>query len=352
MATPKPKFHLLGKSKFVHTVYTNAYDVKKSQCQQVRKYVVAGKVDYKSTGISADAALALDSCEACATHEVIKQAQSPEEKRAKRKADANDLLEKIRDEQPGRKKAKGKPAKADKPVKEKVAKVAKPTTTKSGMRSVGSNADSKARALADFMTENGWSTTIGKDEATGHVVVAGTNGDQNINAFFIDGKYDVSRHAVIAVGAWSGTLRGAHAVRRQVDTSLDDRDRPHPAPGKGRKGPRKKVDAEPDEPVEGESPEDARRRVPFSLDDPDVFIIDTIKGHTIRWRNGVSGNVEEATVPGSIGKGKRPLITVNAHPKTGRRILDFIQVIAVNENGEVYGPERAVYLDKIVRVAG
>lgn len=353
MATPKPKFHTLGKSKFVHVVYTEAYDRKNAQCQQVRKFMVEGKIDYKAKGISPEAALALDECPRCMTHGVIEVTQTPDQKRAKRKADAADLMDKIRDEQKDGKR-KGKVAKV-KSTAEPKPKSAKVTKTKSGTRSTGSTADAKAEALRAFCEENGWAATLGKDDATGHTVVIAHEGTSIINAFFIDGKYDVGRHAHIRVGEWTGTLRGAHAVRRQVDRSLDDRDRPHPAPGKGRGGPRKANggsadDAQGAAPEEGESPEDAHRRVPFSLDDDDVAIIDAVKGKVIRWRNSISGNVEEAWVPNGVGNGKRLKVAVTTHPKTGRRMIDFLEVMSVGEHGEVLGPERCVALDKIIRV--
>jgi hypothetical protein len=348
---PKAKFMTLGKSKFVHTVRTEAYDRKNSECQQVRKYMVAGKIDYKAKGISPEAALSLDSCEACATS-VIAEALIPAEDKRSNRAE-------VRDEVLARAKGATNKGKRVKAAKEAVTKEAKPkaekkpSMTKSGPRSVASRADgdpaeAKAKMLAEFGTEHGWKTSIGKDEVTGHIVVTAKRGDEVITAWFIDGKYDINRHAETRVGSWVGKLRGAHAARRQM--AGEGRDRVHPEPGKGRSGPRKK-DAEPDVP-EDESPEDAARRVPFSLDDEAIVIMDAVKGKIVRWRNGTSGNVEEATLSSKIKGKKRDLIAVNQHPKTGRRMLTFIVVDSVGEHGEVYGPERSIYLDKIVRVVG
>jgi hypothetical protein len=103
---------------------------------------------------------------------------------------------------------------------------------------------------------------------------------------------------------------------------------------------------------EDESPEDAARRVPFLIDDDPAEIIDVLMGKTIRWRNSVKGSIEEAVLPAEQGKGNRPKVTITVHPKTGRRILGFLEVVDNGKDGEVLGPERAVGLDKIVRVIG
>jgi hypothetical protein len=353
MATPTRKFMLIGKAgKVVHVVTTKANDLKQggrgSECQQVRKAWVAGKIDPKHKGMSPDAALALDCCTRCETAGVAKSMIKPD--KAERAAKRDEVLERAKGKPAKKSKpakmAKGKESKADKPKAER--KEPKPTKAKSGFRSVGSSSDAKAEALRAFCADNGWAATLGKDDTTGHVVVIAHQGTTIINAFFIDGKYDVARHAFISVGSWKGTLRGAHAVRRQVDSSLDDRDRPHPKPGVGRSAPRAKAK---DEVVpEDESPEDAAKRVPFLMDDDDDTVLAALLGKTIRWRNGVSGNVEEARIPVKANGGKRAKVTLSVHPKSGKRILDFISVDSIGEHGEVYGPERAVRLDRIIRV--
>ncbi len=353
--TPKPKFMMIGKGKYVHTFYTKAYDLKHSQCTQARKAIVAGKIDYKHKGISPEAALALDGCEACATRTVAEAQIDPKTKREAAKDRRDEVLARARGDKP--KKSKGKQAVSSKSETGDKPKPKKQSMTKSGPRSTASRADGdptqiKAKMLADFGAEHGWKTSIGEDKETGHTVVTATRGEEVITAWYIDGKYDINRHAETRVGEWTGKLRGAHACRRQM--AGEGRDRVHPEPGKGRTGPRKKVEA--DEVPEDESPEDAAKRVPFNIDDPDIEIIDAIKGKTIRWRNGVSNSIEEGWLPSQPtkttkkGKEGRALISITAHPKTGKRMVSFLSVAAVNEHGEVYGPERVVYLDKIVRV--
>jgi hypothetical protein len=346
MSTPKPKFVMLGKSKFIHVVRTKTYDLKKSQCQQVRKYTVAGNVPKK--GISPEAASALDPCPDCGTRNAIDVALQPSAEEAK--AAAKERAAEVRDRASGKKPKAAKPVKAKEPKEPKEPR--KPSLTKSGPRSVVSGVDDPAKAKAEMLSafgdEHGWGSRLDKDPDTGHWVLTSRKGPEVITTYFIDGKYDVARHAEITVGSWSGKLRGAHAVRRQM--SMEGRDRPHPEPGKGRSGPRKRDDAEV-VPAD-ESPEDARRRVPFLLDDPEVEIIEKIKGKVIKWRNGISGSLEEAWLPSDAKGKKRAKITIVTHPKTEKRMVNFLTVLSVNEHGEQYGPERSVYLDKIVRVEG
>lgn len=358
------KFVMLGKSKYVHVVRTKAQDLKSkggSQCQQVRKYQVASKVPKK--GISAEAASALEPCIACDTAQVVHDAlkPSPEE----RKAASKDRAAEVRERASGKKPKKAAKARTQREAEDKAVKKArkaaddavlgkgkKASMTKSGPRSVVSGVEDGAKAKAELLSafgdEHGWSSKLAKDKDTGHWVLTSKHKGEVIHTYFIDGKYDVARHAEIVVGSWSGKLRGAHAVRRQM--SMEGRDRPHPEPGKGRSGPRKKDDTE--SVPEDESPEDARRRVPFLLDDPAAEIIERVKGKTIKWRNGVSNSVEEAWLPSDAKGNKRDKIVIVTHPKTERRMINFLSVVSVDEHGETYGPERSVYLDKIVRVVG
>lgn len=344
--TPKPRFVMIGKGKYVHVVHTELFDRKNSKCQTVRKATVAGKVPGGS--LSPEAALALDGCDNCGTHEVAKAALPAESKRQAAADKRDDVLKRAKGETLSEKRRKA--VKTEKPKAEPKAKAEKPAKapamTKAGPRSVASSKDgdpakAKAEQLILFGKEHGWDSTLTKDEETGHWVVTAERGNETITAWYIDGKYDVGRHAEITVGSWTGKLRGAHACRRQM--AAEGRDRPHPEPGKGRTGPKRKETEE--EIAENESPEDAAKRVPFSSDDDDIVIIDMLKGKTIRWRNSISGKVEEAMVPSNS---KRTIITT--HPKTGRRILDFLEVVESEGGHEVVGPERNVALDKIVRV--
>lgn len=351
---PKEKFTMIGKGKVVHVVRTKAADLKQgadgAQCPTVRKAWVAGDIKPSAKGLSPEAALALDECSRCHTHDVAsamsKASETPEEKRAKAKDKRDEVLARAKGGK-SKPKPKDKPVKAAKGKKEKAPKEKpEPSMTKSGPRSTGSGETDKANQLIEFAKEHGWKTSLDKDGS--HWRVTAKRGAETINVWYIDGKYDVARHAEVVVGAWSGKLRGAHQARRQM--AAEGRDRPHPEPGKGRSGPRKKADEE--VVPENESPEDARRRVPFAMDDDAVAIIDAIKGKVIKWRNGVSGVIEEATLPDKVKGKKRDLITITEHPKTKKRILDFVSVAGMSENGPAYGPERAVALEKIIRVAG
>lgn len=337
MAAPKARFMLLGKSKFVHVVYTKAYDLKHSECQMVRKMQVTDSIKPKDKGLSPEAAMALDPCSHCEPGALIKAMETPESKRAKSKARTQDTLDRVADARKPKAKIKAK--------QQKTTAVAK-KMVKSGPKSLG-NDQEKAAILAEFAGEHGWSSLITKDKPGVKLVTK--RGDETITCWFDGGRYDISRLGYIEVkgSEWQGKLRAAHACRRQM--SGEGRDRPHPSPGAGRSAPRGKRE----EPTpETESPEDAKARVPFLQDDDDLTIIDAIKGKVVRWRNGVSGEIEEATMPAEAKGKKRDKITMSRHPKTGRRIIDFFEVVGFDSDRmkEVYGPERAVGLDKIIRV--
>jgi hypothetical protein len=344
------KFTVLGKSKFVHVVRTKKEDLrtgpKGSGCQQVRKYQVAGNIPKK--GLSPEAASALDPCPSCRAADAIKAAL-PKPSREDKAAAAKDTREKIKRESMTdgqRRKAEKKADKQPKVKKERPKKQSKPS--KSGPRSTGSSTEEKANALAAFAKEHDWKTK--QEDAKPGIRLIATRGQETIICNFVDGKYDTARHAVLKVGTWEGKLRGVHGCRKQM--AAEGRDRPHPNPGKGRSGPRKKREVE--EVPEDESPEDARRRVPFSIDDPAVDIIEQIKGKTIRWRNSQTGTMEEAWLPSEVRPkhAKRDLIVITDHPKDDRRIVGFLTVLSVNEHGEQYGAERFVALDRIIRVVG
>lgn len=333
---PKPKFMSLGSSKYIHTVRTKTWDLKNSQCLQVRKYQVADKI--KGKGISPEAASVLEPCLSCDTAAAIRSVTPKSAKAEERKAKRDDVIEKIRAEQkPVGKKSKAKSG--DKPIK-----TPKPKATKVGVRSTGSGERDKATQLMDFAKEHGWKPSIGDGEPG--LLVTLKKGDQTILCWYIDGKYDIARHAKIVVGSWEGKLRGAHQCRRQI--AGEGRDKPYPNPGQGRSGPRHK--SEEDEPPPDESPEDAARRVPFTMEDDDIAIIDAIKGRTIKWRNTLNNTIESAWVPASPEGKKTPKIYMQAHPKTGERMVTFMTVMSVNEHGEVYGATRTVSLGKIIRV--
>lgn len=360
---PKHKFTTIGSGKVVHVITTKAADLKAnsttngSQCPQVRKAWVSDKFA-KVKGLSPEAAAALDPCSRCKTAEVanadIKANETPEERRAKADEKRDDALARAKNltkgEQRKKDKAQGKVGrpkaeKTDKPKKERKASM-----TKSGPRSIGGSGEDKAAQLAAFAVEHGWSSEVVKDGQ--HLRVTAVRNDETINVWYIDGKYDPARPAVVVAGDWHGKLRGAHSARRQM--SGEGRDRPHPSPGKGRVKSKAKGKGKTEDEVipENESPEDAKRRVPFAMDDDALVILDTIKGKMIKWRNGTSGAVEEAWLPSKIDGKKRATMSITEHPKHGKRILNFITVLSVTEDGPVYGPERSVYLEKIIRVNG
>lgn len=337
-AAPKPKFVMLGKSKFVHVARTKAADLKVkggSGCPQVRKYQVSNQVPKK--GISPEAASALEPCELCDTTAVINAMLPAEYKAEARKAKKDEVLDKFRPEPKKAKAAKASKAKAE-------PKAVAPKATMVGVRSTGSGERTKAEQLVVFATEHGWSAAIVNGEP-GLLVEAKHDG-QLIHCWFVDGKYDEARPAQLIVGDWTGKLRGVHMCRRQM--AGEGRAKPYTEPGKGRSGPRKK-DADIVVPAD-ESPEDARRRVPFALDDDDATIIAAIKGKTIKWRNTMSNSMESAWLPADDRGKKTPKLYIQVHPTTRERMVTFLEVMSVGEHGETYGPTRTVRLNKIARV--
>lgn len=354
---PTPKFMMLGKSKFVHVVRTKAYDLKHSECQQVRKLQVADKIPSgKGKGLTAEAASALEPCQHCHTDEVIGALVTPEAKREQAKEKQSDFMHRMREEN------RPKTGKGSKKKRSSLPGKDHPKSEKREGRSGGGSArlrgDStkeKADGLVAFAVEHGWEAEANTVSGEPGVLVEANRGDEYIRCWFVDGKYDAVRHATVNVGDWSGKLRGVHGCRKQM--ANEGRDRPHPEPGKGRAKPvggkrSKRAEQPEDVPAEDESPEDARRRVPFLLDEDEAAIIDAVKGKTIRWRNGLSNTMDEATLPSKHEGKKRSIIDLADHPKTGRRILTFLEVVGIDEGREVYGPERSVALDKIVRVVG
>ena len=350
MAAPKYKFMTLGKSKFVHAVRTKTADLKPaasngSQCQTVRKYWVADKIDPKHKGMSPEAASALDPCPNCDTAGVLASMVTPEQKRAKAKEKSDDLRDRIREEsKPKGKKPKKPPTGPDRSTRRSGGGSKRLAVSRAGM-SKDDVMMAKVNAYIAFGDEHGWDSTI--EDGEPGVMVLSTRDNELIRCYFIDGKYDISRHATVEVGSWTGKLRGVHGCRKQM--ANEGRDRPHPEPGKGRGGPRRSKSK--DDHADEESPEDAKAKVPFNVeDDEDADIINSIAGHSIRWRNGVSGTLEEARLPLKPNGKKRDKITITQHPKTARRMVNFLSVEAISEDGEQYGPERTVYLDKIVKV--
>lgn len=318
-----PRFVMLGSSKYVHVVHHESYDKKNSRCKSVLKAASAGKVP--SGGMSPEAAEDIgEPCPKCDTATVLDEVSAD-----RRKQEAKDKFKDLMDEERQPKK-KGKGKSKDKPKGER--------KTASGPRSSGD----KAAALVTFAEEHDWSADT--SDAEPGILVTATKDDMVISCYFIDGKYDAGRPASISVGEWSGKLRGVHSCRRQIAGENP----PHPKPGHGRKAvPRRsKVEIEKDE----ESEVDATRNVPFALDDEIIVIIDAIKGKTIRWRNGTANCLMEARLPSKAKGKKRDKLAITTHPKTQKRMVQFLEVVGENEDGESYGPERTVYLDRIVRV--
>lgn len=375
MAEIKVKF-LATKTGKVHVVTTKARDAKESACSVVKQGHTKGQWKGKRS-LSPDAALALDDCIKCHSHNVAhreKHAQKPPaQKRAEATAKRDESMAKASGKQTwyaaasGRgwttnpefalKDDEGNPVQSmlsrTKP-KQKVrpiTKVKKPGTRK--QRRSGSSltartsqgtaegSEAKAKELAAFGDQAGWSCDINHLGTTEYEVVA-KRGDEIIHCYFVDGKYNRDRFSTVSVGTWSGRLRGVHGVRKQM--ANEGRDRPFPRPGQGRSALAKARRDDADDP-DAERENEEADHLPFTHDAPDVEIIDAIAGRVIRWRNVTSGKTEHAEVPS-----KKARIMIADHPKRDTRIVSFNQVVYDDNKRAGYGSERIVALDRMLRV--
>lgn len=374
---PKPRL-IATKAGSVHVVTTERWDKENSTCRVVKRGWTQGTWKGKR-GVSPDAALAHEPCDACKSHTVARrikrESQSPEERRAESKDKRDQTLAKARGEQQwyvsrdhkgfttnpdmAAKGDDGEPIKGSsgtskkrpratrgpttvggKVVKQGSASVKRSGRTMAARKGAGTaeGSEGKARELVAYATEQGWEATVEPLEGTEYVVTA-TKGKETVTCYFIDGKYNRDRHSTVAVGEWTGRLRGVHGCRKQIGNAGSDR--PFPDPGSGRSAVSKRRKAEADEP----DPETEHVGLPFTMDAPDGEIIEAVRGHHLKWRNTLSDSVQAAEVPG-----KRGGIKLSTHPKRDVRVLSFFEVVYDERKVAGLGGERNVAIDRIIRV--
>ena len=209
--------------------------------------------------------------------------------------------------------------------------------TQAGPRSVGGDSEDKAKQLLEFAKQHGWKGKVNLTGTNQASVTVSKKDEGTIVCNFVDGKYDVSNQATLSVGDWTGTLRGAHRVRKQM--SLEGGDRPIPKPGASRKrSPKADADS-------GEDHDDTERVVPWSADSKDAEVINAIRGKVIEWRNRTSGAIDQAEVAAKGGN-----VCIEVHPKTMHRMLSFAQVLYDDKGRAELGGERVVRIDRIINV--
>jgi len=323
MATRQPRF-ITTKTR-VHVVGAGV------ECPVVK--TAARKGTWKGRrGISAEAALALDPCDKCQTHERARAILGHDRDAAADQAAAT------------RDKIAGKKRKSDLASGRRGRK-----STGGGSKRKVSKAErgSKAQALKDYAEEHDWSVTIEELDGT-EIKLEAIKGDLTIECYFIDGNYNRDRFSYVIKGSWKGRLRGVHGCRKQ----MAGENPPHPEPGKGKsaRSPKARTSLDTESDVDDDDDDDDDSRgVPWLKDDEEAVIIEAVRGHVIYWRNAkwsASGKLLSAEVPPN---GKRT--RVYEHPRNGRRILQFDEVVYDDNRRAELGGQRDVALERIVRIA-
>lgn len=214
----------------------------------------------------------------------------------------------------------------------------------------------KGQRLADehakLAKDHGWIVEVQHVTDSEWLVIA-RKGDEWVQAAWIDGKVDYPR--VIAVfPSYTFWLKNTTQWRRQV--SLPDSERPAKREPKNRPprvpvASRSVLAVDPGlngavvVEVEGDGIKFNSTDLPFAKDAPDAEIIDLLRGHILHWRNNFASKIEKAEVP-TVTR----LIRISEHPTNGRRIVSFPEVADYTKDGVVYGCERSVAIDQMIKV--
>lgn len=220
----------------------------------------------------------------------------------------------------------------------KVAATPEPPIEDKGQRL----ADEHAKLAKDY----GWAVDIQHVSEKEWIVVA-RKGDESVQAVWVNGKVDHPR-VVAFFPTHTFWLKHTTQWRRQV--TLPDSERPAKREPKSR--PRRvpadaKVADSIDAPVEIETDgvKFNSTDLPFAKDAPDTEIIDLLRGRILHWRNNFASKIEKAEIP-TVTR----LIRISEHPTNGRRIVSFPEVADYTKDGVVYGCERSVAIDQMIKV--
>lgn len=209
----------------------------------------------------------------------------------------------------------------------------------------------KAKEHAELAQEHGWSVSVTANTRRGLTVVA-SRGDEVCVLAYRENGILWNDEIVFKVPGRVVPMHNSGTWRRQV--SLPEGKRPIPArPKRFGKKAATKVAVGPN--VATESSEDGevseeetiplnRSSLPFNHDDEDLVIIEHIKGKTLYWRNNMLSKVVSAQVPAS-GR----MIRFGHTGRAQRRYVSFPES-AMTSDGEVYGPERCVAVEDMLRV--
>jgi len=303
----------------VHVVSTKTDDVKNSACTVVKKGHTEGRWGRKK-GLSPEAAVGMDPCAKCDTHGVaklmLKKLETPAERKANAKAKAQETMDKLKGSTNGHK-PKGK-----KEPKRRGPKQSKPETM-----------EAKAREHAELAKQHGWAASV-EQTGSNEWTCEATKGKETLRLVYADGRTTWSR--VTLANGVEVRLRNSSNWRKYATGQSKIKGDYQPRARGGKKAAKREV-------IE----DDAPRKLPFTMDDEDDAIIDSLKGRQITWRVTMTKMLDAARVPI-----KSRNVRVSAHPKSGRRMISFHELHAAEtqERVELLGPERTVYLDKILKV--
>lgn len=322
----KPNIRFMStKTGKVHVVTTKTRDDKESKCPVVKKGHAEGQWGRKQ-GVSPDAALAMDECIKCASHSAaqvaIEENKTPAQKRVEAKERAQETIRKVSDRSKSAKpKAKANGHQAKEP-KRRGPKQSKPETM-----------EGKAREHCEFAESQGWKATV-EQTGSNEWAVEAIKGKEILRIVWQDGRTIHSR-----VTLSSGTevrLRNSSNWRKHAAGQSKIKSDYQPRTRGGKRAEKRQV-----------IDDDAPRKLPFTCDDDDDDIIKSLNGRQITWRVTMTNALDTAKVPI-----KSRNVRISLHPKSHRKMISFHELHAPEtpERNEQLGPERTVYLDKILKV--
>lgn len=328
----KVRFMTMGRGK-VHVVTNKREDDKHSKCPSVKKGHVEGRWGRK-TGISPDAALALDACVKCNTHEVAEAERrarmTPAQKRAESRAKANETRDRL--------KPKGNRPKRSPKGEDRSTRPSGGGMKRRGPKGTG-DLNGKMKDKVEFHLEHakkhGWrgkAWESGTNEWTCEVNRDG----ETLKIIYRDGRIVWAR--VVLKSGVEVRLRNSSKWLRHCEGKSGVKSDYEPKQQRGKRAAKQQV-------INDKAP----RKLPFNLevDDHDT-IIESLLGKRITWRNSLSQTLETAVVPGRSRNCR-----IRVHPKSERMMISFYESQGLTKDGdqvrELLGGERTVYLDKILK---
>lgn len=209
----------------------------------------------------------------------------------------------------------------------------------------------KAKEHVALAEQHGWTVQVTSNDRRGLTVIA-SRGDEICVLAYRENGILWNDEIVFKVPGRKVPMHNSGTWRRQV--SLPEGQRPIPARPKkfGRKAAVKNTVAveNANEAIdEGSVSEEElipinKSSLPFPHDADDIVIIDHIRGRTLYWRNNMMAKVVSAQVPT-----KPRMIRFGHTGRAQRRYVSFPES-TMTADGEVYGAERSVAIEDMLRV--